>query len=92
MNRVSESYSPRVVTATGLVDTGDGVVAGMIVSSGTALTVKLWDNTAASGTVIMETTTPVTPAQPFFLPIACAYSTGLFVTIGGTGAITLLIE
>ena len=90
-NRVEQSFVPRSVSASGLIVTGPGMINSIVVSSGTALTIKLWDSLTASGTVILETTVAVTPTAPFTLDIKAAHATGLFLTIGGTGAVTLMV-
>lgn len=67
-------------SASALIKTGDGHLIGIHVNSTTSGTLKLWDNTAASGTVIVNTFTPSVGwnAMPFH------FKTGLYVTIGGT--------
>ena len=44
-------------SASALIITGGGIVAGVIVNSHTSGTMKLWDNTSAAGTVITNTFT-----------------------------------
>jgi hypothetical protein len=81
-NLVQEAYVAAPLSASGLVKTGQGIVASIFVSSGTAVTVKVWDNTSAAGTVILETTAAITP--PLNIPLQAAFSTGCFVTLAGT--------
>jgi hypothetical protein len=76
------------LTASGLVKTGAGNVYGIIVSSHTSGTIKLWDNTAGSGTVVVDTMT--LGASERWIPLfGMAFGTGLYVTIGGTANITI---
>jgi hypothetical protein len=77
------------LTASGLVKTGQGTVVGIIINSHTSGTLKLWDNTAGSGTVLCNTMTFA--AGERFVPLYSAnFTTGLFATIGGTADITIV--
>ena len=77
------------LTASGLVKTGAGVVAGIVVNSHTGGTIKLWDNTSAATTVIANTITLGVGER--FVPFYNAtFDVGLFVTIGGTADITVV--
>lgn len=73
------------ITASAAIKTGFGRIIGMYVNSTSAGTVKLWDNTAGSGTVINNT---MTPAVGYHNLGDAAFSTGLFATIGGTIDVT----
>lgn len=86
-NLVQESYGYKAISASGQVATGAGVLKGFYVSTSTALTVKLWDNTAASGSVIVDTTAALTAGT--FHEVPAGFANGLYVTIGGAGAITV---
>ena len=77
------------LSASALVKTGAGQIYGVIINSHTSGTLKLWDNTAASGTVLCNTITFV--AGERFIPLLGAtFGTGLYATIGGTADITIL--
>jgi len=77
------------ISASALIKTGAGVLKGIVVNSHTSGTLKLWDNTAGSGTVIFNTITFA--AGPNFISLpAVEFSTGLYATVGGTADITLL--
>lgn len=76
-------------TASGLIKTGYGVLKGMYVNSTSSGTIKLYDNTAASGTVINNT---ITPAVGYHALGDVAFTTGLYATIGGTLDVTLHYE
>ena len=79
---VQESGLPTNLTASGLVKTGGGSIIGIFVASASATpTIKVWDNTAASGTVLVNTFTPVAGS---FYPMPFTFRTGLYVSIGGT--------
>lgn len=77
------------LSASALVKTGIGVVAGVIVNSHTNGTLKLWDNTSAATTVLCNTITFNTGEH--FIPLFGAkFTTGLFATIGGTADLTIV--
>lgn len=79
----------RNLTASALVKTGDGSVKGIIVGSHTSGTIKLWDNTTAATTVLVNTITLAAGERWIPLFDAC-FTTGLFVTIAGTADITVV--
>jgi len=81
------------ITASALLQTGPGTVKGIIINSHTSGTVKLWDNTSAAGTVIVNTITfsAVATTGERFIPLFdAAFTTGLYVTIGGTADLTIV--
>lgn len=73
------------LSASGIVKTGPGTLFMVKCSSGSSGTIKLWDNTAASGTVI-QNTMAIDAKEEHYFP--CEFATGLYVTIGGTADIT----
>lgn len=77
------------LSASALIKTGSGRLQGLVINSHTSGTLKLWDNTAASGTVIHDTISFAAGERfiPFF---GETFSTGLYATIGGTANITLI--
>lgn len=75
------------LSASGLVKTGAGTIRGVMVASSTGGTIKLWDNTSAAGTVIVNTTASIT--APAFFPIEGSFTTGLYCTISGTADVTV---
>jgi hypothetical protein len=77
------------LTASSLVHTGFGRLVGMYVNSTTSGTIKFYDNTAASGTVINNT---ITPAVGYHNLGEAAFSTGLYASIGGTLDVTLYFD
>lgn len=82
----------KALSATGLVSDKRGQLLGIFVSSSSSGTLKAWDNTAASGTVIFETTGTIT--APVFLACPVEFGNvaggGLFITVGGTIAFTVV--
>ena len=68
-----------------------GTFYGVIVNSNTAGTFKIWDNTSATGNVILNTFTPTTgTSTKIDLPIGVSFNTGLFITVTGTIDYTVL--
>ncbi len=78
------------LTASALVKTGSGSVAGVIVNSNTSGTVKLWDNTSAATTVITDTYTFAAGSSVVMFPKPVTFNVGLYATIGGTANITIV--
>lgn len=77
------------LTASGLVKTGYGNVEGIIIASHTTGTVKLWDNTAGSGTVLVDTLS-FNVGEHFIDLFDAGFVTGLYATISGTANITVV--
>lgn len=77
-------------TTSQLVKTGEGTLYGIIVNSHTSGTLKLWDNTTAAGTVIINTFSFPSGSGVYMLPQGVSFYTGLFATVGGTLDYTLL--
>ncbi len=82
---------PFLVTATGLAYTGPAMAVGIVVSSHTNGTVKLWDALSATGTVLVDTFTFPTGSGSYSFHGAKAL-TGIFVTVGGTVSATLVFN
>lgn len=82
-----EATTPSNLTAsTNAIRTGAGILVGMYVNSTSAGTIKIYDNTAQSGTVLNNTITPAIGYHPLG---NASFSTGLSVTVGGTLDVTL---
>lgn len=77
------------LSGSGLVLTGPGYLHGIFVASTTSGTIKVWDNTAGSGTVLVNTFTPTAPGW-YELPFA--FSTGCYVTLANTIDITVSVS
>ncbi len=74
-------------SASAKIEDGPGELIGIFVSTSSSLTLKAWDNNAASGSVIFDTTAAIT--APCFLPCPAVFRTALYITIGGTGKYTV---
>ena len=77
------------LSASALVKTGAGQVYGIVINSHTSGTLKLWDNTAGSGTVLCNTMT-FAVGERFIPLLGATFGTGLYATIGGTADVTIL--
>lgn len=84
------SFKSTPGTASALIRTGAGVVSGVIVSSHTSGTMKLWDNTSAAGTVLVDTFTFPAGSGVYMFPGPIEFYTGLYFTVGGTLNYTLV--
>lgn len=85
-----DSYKYTNGTASALIRTGGGTVAGVIVNSHTSGTMKLWDNTSAAGTVIANTFTFPAGSGVYTFPRPVEFYTGLYFTLGGTLDYTII--
>lgn len=80
-------------TSSQLVKAGPGVLIGIMVNSHSSGTIKLWDNTAGSGTVLLNTTTFAAGPTVWSIPGGgVGFNTGLFITVGGTIDYTVLYQ
>lgn len=78
-------------TTSQAIATGSGTFHGIVVNSHTSGTLKFWDNTAGSGTVILNTITFAAGSGITILfPVPISFKTGLFATVGGTIDYTIL--
>lgn len=79
------------ISASALIKSGTGRIRGIFVASASSTpTIKVWDNTAGSGDVLVNTFTPT--AATFYEFGDPAFVTGLYVTIGGTVDCTVIYE
>lgn len=67
-----------------------GLLYGIIVNSHSSGTLKLWDNTTATGSVIMNTFSFPAGSGVYMFPTPIEFYTGLFATVGGTLDYTIL--
>lgn len=74
-------------SASGKVVTGPGVMVLLLVSASSAAVLNIYDNTAASGTKIVDSLTPDAKEE---YDIPAAFKTGLYVElVSGTGKWTV---
>lgn len=75
------------LAASGQLATASGQLRGVFVSAASATpTIKIWDNTAPSGTILIDTFTPV--AGTFYEFKEAKFSTGAYATLSGTVSAT----
>ena len=76
-------------TASVLIKTGEGVLGGIFVASASNTpTIKLWDNISAATTILVNTFTPSGATWYDFGDVV--FTTGLYITIGGTVDCTIM--
>lgn len=86
----NEEYRYSQISASGLVKTGSGQLGRIFVSTASATpTITVYDNTAGSGTKIIDTFTPTSGGMYTF---QAAFATGCYVAIGGTVSCTVLFQ
>jgi len=77
------------ISASGLIKTGAGSLAGVVINSHSSGTLKFWDNTSAATPVIFNTITLAAGEQYIELG-GIGFNTGLYLTIGGTADVTVI--
>jgi hypothetical protein len=83
----NETYTPKRLTASGLVKNGGGTAGGFFVANGNPL-VTLYDGIDNTGTVILNALQAVA-GTPY--PFPAQFTTGLYATLTGAGDITFFI-
>ena len=68
-------------TADALVKTGPGILTGIFVASSTTCTIKLWDNTSAATTILVNT---FSANAATWYPVPFHFRTGLYIDITNT--------
>ena len=87
---VSEAANYTNISASTLIRTGPGKLLGIFVASASSTpTIKVWDNTSAATTIIVNT---FTPTEATFYPIPVRFETGCYVSISGTVDCTVIWE
>jgi hypothetical protein len=82
----NEKYGFSSVSASGSVKNGSGTLGGFLCTASSSGTVTIYDNTASSGTKIVDTMS-VTAGQPY--PVPVNFNNGCYIVIGGTATITV---
>lgn len=77
-------------TTSQAIKSAAGTLYGIIVNSHTTGSLKLWDNAAASGTVIVNTIAFAAGPNFITIPMGVSFNTGLFATVTGTIDYTIL--
>lgn len=80
-------YRTQSISADTVIKTGFGLLGGIQVTASASGVIRLYDNTAASGTVIVDQI-PVFPGDSFEWPVE--FQTGLFFDlVSGTATVTV---
>lgn len=72
------------------VKSGPGALVGITVTASSAGTVTVYDNTAASGTVLFTKSSLAVGDVVHFGGLGLACNTGLHVVVGGTGTVNVM--
>lgn len=79
------------LTASGRIKDTAGILVGIVINSHTSGTLKFWNNTAGSGTVLFNTITLA--AGERYIPFYNAnFNVACFLTIGGTADVTVIYK
>jgi hypothetical protein len=74
------------LTADTAVKSVKGSLVGIFVASSTSCTIKVWDNTSAATTVLVNT---FSASAATWYPLPFVFNTGLYVDVGGTCDLTV---
>lgn len=77
------------LSASALIRTGAGDLQGVVVNSHSSGTLKFWDALTATTPIIFNTIT-LGAAERYIDLFGVKFTTGLFLTIGGTADVTVL--
>ena len=88
----TDGANSRTISGAQLIHTGQGVVYGFIVNSHSSGTLKLWDNTVGSGSVLMNTFTFPSGSSMQRFPQALNFHTGLFADLSADESVTIVFN
>ena len=85
---VTDGFIYANVTSDGIIKSGSGYIAGYVVTGGAATALTIYDNTAASGTILHKAAAVDGSATSVMVsfPKPIQYRTGLYADIGGASA------
>lgn len=92
VTKVEQRASYVNISADTLIKTGPGRLWGFIVNSHTTGTLKLWDNTSAATTVLLNTISFAVGPNFVMFPVGVEFGIGLFADIGGTIDLTIFYK
>lgn len=84
------SYATVTQAAASTVKTGPAKLVGIVVTASTSGTVTVYDNTAASGTVLFTKSSLAVGDVIHFGGVSIAAKNGLHVVCGGTATVNIL--
>lgn len=76
-------------SASALLVTGTGNLQGVVVNSHSSGTLKFWDSLTAANTIIFNTIT-LAAAERWIPLFGAKFTTGCYLTIGGTADVTVI--
>lgn len=77
------------VSASGTVITGGGTLYGFIIANHTSGIIKVYDNTAQSGAVLIDTFTFTAGSSTIGFSEGISFNTGISITVSGTASFTV---
>lgn len=80
------TFTPKQLSATANICSGDGILAGVFCSSSTSGTLTIYDDAATGATTKIVDTFNLVAGTYYQLPFAVA--NGIYLVIGGTASIT----
>ena len=83
---VTEAGTYAHLSASGLVKAGPGILTGVLCSSSSSGTMKVWEALTATGLYI-QNTMPLVAGQ--FYPMLTRFDVGVYITLAGTCEITV---
>jgi len=87
----NQVYTYRNIAVSSQILSGQGVIKGIFVASASSVpTIKVWDALTATGTVVLNTFTPV--GATYYDLSGVALKTGCYVTISGTVNCTVFTD
>ena len=91
----NEAYKITKLTADGLVKTGAGVIHTLTFTTDdaapTAGTIKVFDNTSATGTEIYEENVTATAFKGYSILLDCAVANGIYVDFTTTADVNCIV-
>lgn len=83
--------TPKNLSASGAIKNTPGVLVGVVINSHTSGTLKFWNNTAGSGTVLFNTIT-LASGERYINLFNANFDVACYLTIGGTADVTVLYK
>jgi hypothetical protein len=81
--------SAKAISATANVKSSQGAMLGIFCSSSTSGTITLYDDAATGTSTAIAASFNVTAGTYYSLPVA--FANGLYVVVGGTAAVTVVL-
>lgn len=88
IGNIQAGTSSGPITSTGNIKADQGVLIGYLVCSTSSGTIKAYDSATTTTTKVLHDT--LTPAAGAFVSAPMAFSTGLYLVIGGTISVAVI--